>query len=541
MKQQSYKVGAYLRLSRDDENIEESGSIGNQREIIKQYCQKNSLIIEGEYIDDGFTGTNFNRPDFQRLLTDIENGKINCVITKDLSRLGRDYIMTGYYLEIYFPQKSVRYIAIGDNYDTASNNHSSNDFATFKMVYNDLYAKDISNKVRMAFKAKALKGEHLTTVPPYGYRKDPDVPNHLIPDEETAPNIKLIFDLYVNEGYGSCKIRDYLREHRIMTPAAILLTRGYRKHYHLDLSKGDDALYYWNEQTVYWIIKDELYLGHSIHFRSQKANNKSKTRKMPRSEWLIIENTHEPLIDKETFDKAQKRLALRKKAETKHDNIFMGIVKCADCGRALNLMTSIKNGIARGSLCCNTYRKYSKSVCTAHLIRYDNLVEIIRHRLNTLISMAKLDEEKLIAKLKKIKSSPTVNNSVQKKIATHEKRLAEIDRVFMKLYEDRALGTITDANYKLMSSKLATEQERITPELESLKAQVTDATKSSENIINFVELIKSVSHIEVLDEITLRALVDKIAVGEVETTDIGKEQPVDIDYKFIGKIPELTA
>ncbi|WP_414151692.1 recombinase family protein [Acetobacterium carbinolicum] len=296
MKQQNLQVGAYTRLSRDDDSLGESGSIVMQKEIIRQYCERNGMGVKTYYQDDGFTGTNYNRPDFQRMIADIESGKINCVITKDLSRLGRDYIMTGYYTEIYFPEHSVRYIAIGDNYDTQDRNNSNNDFAPFKFIVNDLYAKDISKKIRASKNAKFLNGEQLVSHPPYGYKKDPNLKNHYVIDEETAPVVRKIFEMYAN-GVGRNTIVKYLRDNKILMPAAVLHERGIRYSKQMEI---EENRYRWSSGGLSKLFKNPAYIGDTVHYQYQKVTNKSKVRKNKPENVLTIKGTHEPIIDMDT-------------------------------------------------------------------------------------------------------------------------------------------------------------------------------------------------------------------------------------------------
>jgi len=406
MKQQ-YKVGAYCRLSRDDENIGESASITSQKEIIRQFCKQNGMEITAYYQDDGFSGTNFQRPDFQRMIEDVENGEINCIITKDLSRLGRDYIMTGYYTEVYFPEKNVRYIAIGDGFDTLKGNSSSNDIAPFRNLLNDLYAKDISKKVRSSLHAKALNGEYGAAYAPIGYKKDPEIKNHLIIDEETAWVVKLIFEMYC-EGKGCRQIRNYLQENKILSPSALLHVRGERYYGKQNFDTDEDAKYRWSTDMVLRVLNNEVYIGNSVHYRNRKPNLKSKTKRQPKDSCMIIPNTHEPLIDKETWEKAKRKLACHVDGTKKHENIFVGIAKCADCGKSMSFGCKYYNGtqvqrVIR-SLTCYTYTKYGREKCTCHHTDYDNLCKLVLQRINNVIKMVRLDEQKVLAKLHKAKN-----------------------------------------------------------------------------------------------------------------------------------------
>lgn len=540
MKQQ-YKVGAYCRLSRDDENIGESGSITSQKEIIRQFCKQNELEITDYYQDDGFSGTNFQRPGFQRMLEDIEKGVINCVITKDLSRLGRDYIMAGYYTEVYFPEKNVRYIAINDGFDTLKGNSSGNDIAPFKNLLNDLYAKDISKKVRSSLQSKALNGEHGAAYAPIGYKKDPDVKNHLIIDEETAWVVKLIFEMCCN-GKGCRQIRNYLQQNRILSPSALLHVRGQRYYGKQNFDTDEEALYRWSTDMVLRVLNNEVYIGNSVHYRNRKPNLKSKTKRQPKDSYLIIPNTHEPLIDEETWRAAKRKLASHVDGKRKHENIFVGIAKCADCGKSMSFGCKYYNGPLSQrsirSLTCYTYTKYGKAKCTCHHTDYDSLCKLVLQRINKIIKMVQLDEQKVLTKLHKEKNIKTnsTNEGVKRKIASLEKRQTEIATVFAKLYEDRALSMITEDAYKMLSDKFQVEQQQNQADITRLKARITETIQTEDNIQSFMELIKSFNHIEELDADILSSLIDRIDIHNIQQDENDKCQQIDIYYKFIGLI-----
>jgi site-specific DNA recombinase len=540
MKQQ-YKVGAYCRLSRDDDNIGESGSISSQKEIIRQFCKTDDLEISQYYQDDGFSGTNFNRPDFQRLIADIESGKIDCVITKDLSRLGRDYIMTGYYTEVYFIEKGVRYIAIGDGFDTFNGNSSSNDIAPFKNLLNDLYAKDISKKIRSSLQAKALNGEHGTTYAPMGYKKDTEVKNHLIIDDEIVWLIKLIFEMYV-KGKGCRQIRDYLCENKILTPAGWIHKQGSAKYDFLKFDTDENAKYKWSTDTVLRTLKNEVYIGNSVHYRNRKPNYKSKTKRQPKDSYLIIPNTHEPIIDMKTWDKVQKRLALHVDGTKKHKNILLGLAKCADCGKSLTFNCKTRKGTVKTtitySMSCYTYVKFGKSACSCHYIDYDKLCKIVLHSINDVIKMVNIDEDKMLKKLREIMNDGNNNEAdgICRKINALEKRLADISMIFTKLYEDRALSSISEDNYHMLSDKFFKEHEQLSKELEQYQSQAKQYSQSEQDIFSFIDLIKSVKPLTTLDAQTLNTLIDKVAVHNVEQTADGKTQQIDVYFKFVGKL-----
>jgi len=535
--QKAYKVGAYCRLSRDDESIGESGSITVQKEIIRQYCESKGLTIFQVYQDDGFTGLNYDRPDFQRMLGDIEAGKIDCVVTKDLSRLGRDYIMTGYYTEMFFPDNNVRYIAIGDSFDSHDRNSSANDYAPFKFIVNDMYSRDASKKQRASRYVKNINGEILSPCAPFGYIKDPNQKNHWVIDEEYAPVVRMIFQMYA-DGVGRGKLRDYLNENRIPTPAAVLHMRGER---YCERMEVEENRYQWSIAGISKIVKNEVYLGNAVHYRYRKANHKSRLRKQPKDKQLVVPNTHDPIVDIDVWERVQKWFRSHPDRTIEHKNIFLGITKCADCGKSINLKTVRRKGRKSSTLTmvCATYVSHGKARCTVHYTNYIMLCEVVKQRLNRLISMVELDKGKIRAQILKEKElhHGLAGETAAKKIAKHEKRLVEISRIYTKLYEDRALEVVSDENFHMLSTKLQAEQTRLTAEVQSLKDSVAEQQKATDDVDGFMEAIRSVGQIDELDADILNALVDRIDIGEKTTDEVGQVfQRIDICYRFVGKL-----
>lgn len=542
--EQHFKTAGYVRLSRDDETIGESVSIGTQKEIIKRFCETNNLYLKEFYTDDGWSGTNFNRPDFQRMLNDIESGEINCIVTKDLSRLGRDYIMTGYYTEVFFPENNIRYIAIGDGFDTQNENSSNNDIAPFKNLLNDFHARETSKKVRNAKYTKALNGDNSATYAPIGYKKDPENKGHLIIDEETAWIVRKIFEMYCS-GKGCFIIRNYLEENKIYTPSALIYSRGSTKYDYMNFATDEKMRYRWNRDMVRRILKNETYIGHSVHYRNRKATYKSKNKRQPKEKQLIIKNTHEPIIDMETWNMVQKRMVSHVDDTRKFENIFAGIAQCADCGKSMSFSTHYYNGkqVQRTyrTLVCRTYTSYGKNYCTCHNTNYDNLKQIVQEAINQVINMVNIDEQKLLDKIHdSIGKNKNSNLSTMKmRIEKIEKRLKEIDTIFLKLYEDMALSIITKPNYEMINNKLQEEKSNLSEELKPLKKQICDNDCKESNAKNFIELLKKAKHIDILDSETINQFIEKIAIHNVKKSATGKKgntQQIDIYYKFIGNI-----
>lgn len=317
-----YKTAVYMRLSREDGDDRESESIGNQRKIIYDFIENlENFAVVDDYIDDGYTGTNFDRPDFKRMMTDIENGNVNCIITKDLSRFGRDHIMSGYYLENFFRQKNIRYIAINDNMDSFDDN--SYDMLSFKLSFNDYYPRDISKKIKKVKNMKMRNGEYQAGQPPFGYKKSEREKNKLVIDPETAPIIKLIFDLYLS-GESTRQIVKILYEKGIKTPAQYCGKKQYLK--------GND---YWQRSYIQKVLKSQVYTGAVVSHTTEKVSYKiKKCRRIPKEDWIIVEDMHEPIISKEQFQEVQDLMKKRTSTRTrKHDHVLKGLLKCGECGR----------------------------------------------------------------------------------------------------------------------------------------------------------------------------------------------------------------
>lgn len=358
----NYSVGIYIRLSKEDENKNStnSESVENQKSMLEDFANKNNYYIYDIYIDDGYTGTNFNRPAFNRLISDIENKKINMVLVKDLSRFGRDYILTGYYLEMYFPSKNIRFISVLDNYDSIN---SINDYMPFKSIVNDMYSKDNSRKIKAALRIKQQMGKWVGGCTPYGYSKDSKDKNKLVLNVKEANVVKLIFNLFLS-GYSINKISDYLYSKNIPTP---LVSRGINK------KAKYSNLGYWSNTTIKTILSNELYTGNLIQNRRSRINYKiRKLKKNDKSEWIVVNKTHEKIIDKEDFENVQ-RLLIEKNSvrkNNKNELLLTGLIKCFDCKKRMSFQKNKQSIYA----VCNTYKKYSKlKLCTSHSNNYKKI------------------------------------------------------------------------------------------------------------------------------------------------------------------------
>ncbi len=532
---QSYNTALYMRLSRDDENYGDSVSIETQRTILQQYAKENELHVVGEYIDDGWSGTTFDRPNFKRMMEDVEAGRINCIATKDLSRFGRDHVMVGYYLEYVFPEKQIRYIAVSENEDSKK---GLSDFVPFKNLFNEWFAKDTSRKVKTALHAKFAAGERIFTYAPLGYIRHPEIKNAIMIDGETSWIIEKIFDLAFH-GAGAAKIAKILMEEKVPT-AGWLNYKRYGKFAHIYDGAPEEKAYSWTLSQIKSILKDETYIGNSVHNKQTNISykNKKKVRK-PQEEWFRVENTHEAIVSKEVFDAVQKQIDTRhRQQKDATTQIFSGLLKCADCGWSMRFGTNRQNKKPYSHFTCRQYSQGLKQ-CSSHYIRYDYLYAYVLSRIQELSRQAHIDEKDLLNRL--LKSSDKEISANAKKqnteLARAEKRRGEIDRKFAKLYEDWSDGRITEYNFNMMSQKYQTEQQELVVKIERITAEIADKKKTTVDAETWISLIKQYANPTELTAELLNTLIEKIVIHEATVGEDGmREQGIDIYYRFIGKI-----
>ena len=491
-----------------------SESIINQKEFLTKYVAKepNWLLID-IYIDDGYTGTNFNRPSFIRLKEDIEQGKIDMVITKDLSRLGRDYIDTGYYLEKYFPAKNVRYISVNDGIDTFSKN-SNNDIGPFMSVVNDMYAKDISKKVRTVKRTKAEKGEFIGAFAPYGYKKHPNDITRLVIDEEAAEIVKYIFNEYVN-GNGIACIAHRLNEKKILCPS---IYKQKSCNYHCKTISG-----LWGHNTIKKILMNKVYTGDLIQHQGEMVSYKvKKYRLLPKSEYLIKENAHEPIIDKQTFELAQdilKRKAhnIHKKENTEH--LLAGLLYCPRCHNkyTYQVQSGLKNDMVA---ICSMYNRYGKDYCTRIAVKESLLNEFVVQDLRKILQ-EKIDKEKLINSIDKTK----INNGkkrLQKKIIDNNRRIEEITKIIKTAYEDRVKGLLDTDEFVSLTESYKKEKQELIEKTEELDIKLSDYENNKEN-----ELMKYIKEI-----VNFKEINRNIILNLIDSIEIIDKENIKINYKF---------
>ena len=535
---QPYNTALYMRLSRDDEKYGDSVSIETQRTILREFAKEQKLRVIDEYVDDGWSGTNFERPDFKRMMDDVEAGKLNCIVTKDLSRFGREHVMMDYYLEFMFPEKHIRYIAVTENEDTEK---GLSDFVPFKNLFNEWFAKDTSRKVKAALRAKHANGERTSTYAPLGYKKDPDGKNAIVIDEETRWVIEKIFDLAAH-GYGAARIARVLYDERVPTPAYW----QYKLHGKFDYIFADappEKAYSWSLAIIKKILKDETYIGNTIHYRQSTISYKNKKIvRNPKEEWVRIENTHEPIISKDVFEQVQDQIATRRRMQKDATTqIFAGLLKCADCGCSMSYSRNDTASNPYAYYICSKHRayRYKGGECTRHYIRYDVLYTYILDRIRHWARRAEKDEERLLTEL--LQSGDRERAAAVKKQTTElkkaEKRKAELDNMFARMYEDWAAGRITESNFDMLSQRYQKEQEEQEQKIQTCRAALTAGKQTVEDTRKWVELIKQIGVPKELTAELLNTLIEKILVHEATEDDFGdRQQEIEIIFRFVGKI-----
>lgn len=529
-----FKVAIYIRLSREDGDKDESSSVTNQRQILTRFIQANeNFILVKEYVDDGYTGTNFNRPAFKEMIEDIEKGKIDTVITKDLSRLGRDYIDTGYYLQRYFPEKRVRYIALLDNIDTLQD-AGMNDIAPFKSVINDMYVKDISSKVKSALRERKKAGNFLGTTTPYGYKKSENNKYQLVINEEEAKVVRHIFDLYL-QGNGLTKIAQILTKEEIPVPG---IARDIRTN-----SKSE--LYYcWKQGTISRILRNVVYTGCLEQFKREKINYKSKVRvAVPKEKRVICENTHEPIISKEKFEEVQNLLKNNSsfKKGTKHDYLFKGLLFCEECGAKLYLTYSNyalkKYGEYRYTTVCYTYSQlYNK--CTRHSNSIPLLEKLLIEHIKKVccLYVNKDLKEELIELAEREKDDRESINNYNNKLLEIDNKIEEINSCIKNLYIDKVKQVITEENYVELSKSFEEDKKKLLKEKEKYTILVSEKNSKKDNRNKIKKLATQFVSMEKPTKEVLNQLIEKITISE--------ENEITIYFKFkelnnIGKGTKL--
>lgn len=539
--QEKYTI-LYGRLSQEDiqktNRKDDSNSIQNQRLLLEKYAADHGFENTRFIYDDGYSGTNFNRPGWQEFLELMDAGKVETLIVKDMSRLGREYLQVGQYTELIFPSNGIRFIAVNDGVDSLY--ESTNDFTPFRNIMNEFYAKDCSKKGRSVVRLKAETGARIASRPCYGYMKDPaDPKRHIIPDPDSAWVVKHIFQLCM-EGKGPTQIAKQLTWEKILSPVSF-----YYEKYGVELTGESPAEpYKWSAQTVARILEDETYLGHTVNLKTTTLSYKNKkTIQRPESERLRFENTHEPLIDRQTWEIVQSiRQHKRRRANFAEQNMFSGLVYCMDCGGTMVLHRAHTMDAVKNNFMCSTYKKKGKDVCSAHYIREVDLYAIVLDDLRRVTHFARQNQRRFAEYIgmKMGKEAAKEISLLQKKLDAMTRRRGELSALFKRLYEDSVLGRIPDEQYRLLSQDYMAEQKAIDEALPQLTEALQNLKDSSTNIDRFLENARKYTEIPELTAEILHTFIERIEVGEREERySRTAPQEIRIVYRDIGLIDEL--
>lgn len=513
---ENYRVARYERLSREDGDKLESDSIVHQQYLLEDFCARHpEFTVIGDYSDDGYTGTNFNRPAFARMIADIEAGKIDCVIVKDLSRFGRDYIDMGYYLERYFPGKGVRFIAVNDHVDSLAGAYDM--MLPLKNVFNTQYARDISDKVRSSFRAKQHRGEFVGAFASYGYLKDPANHNHLIIDPVAAPVVRRIFEMTA-QGIGQVKIAKTLNEENIPCPSDYKRMMGEK----YENSKRLGKTCYWTYSTVHKIVRNQMYIGNMVQNRSVRATMHAKAKKADESEWIVVEGTHEPIISKELWNAVQAVISknAREIDFDGHVGLFAGFLRCGDCGRAMTKTT----WSGRTTYSCGSYHRYGASVCTSHYTKQEDLEAILLGDLNQIISAVR--DLKSLAENNRTKTS--VENAAVQERRRLEAALDRIRRLKQSSYEDYRDELLSKEEYLRYKKDYDRQEETLAGQMSALESR-----GDSKNLLEkpWVDQLIQLGKLTELDRATLAQTVKEIRIFE--------NKHIEITYLFSDELRSL--
>ena len=523
----------YPRLSHEDELQGESNSISNQKRILETYAKQNGFTNLRWYTDDGYSGANFQRPGFQAMLADIEAGKVGTVIVKDMSRLGRNYLQVGMYTEMIFPQKNVRFIAINDGVDSAQ---GENDFAPLRNIFNEWLVRDTSKKIKAVKRSKGMSGKPITSKPVYGYLMDED--ENFIIDEEAAPVVRQIYSLCL-AGNGPTKIARMLTEQQIPTPGTLEYRRtGSTRRYH----PGYECK--WATNTVVHLLENREYTGCLVNFKTDKVSYKLKhSIENPPEKQVIFENHHEPIIDRETWERVQE-LRKQRKRPNRYDEVglFSGILFCADCGSVMYQQRYQTDKRKQDCYICGSYKKRTAD-CTAHFIRTDLLTAGVTENLRKITSYAAKHEARFMKLLvEQNEDGGRRRNAAKKKeLETAQKRISELSAIFKRLYEDSVTGRISDERFSELSADYEAEQKELKERAAGLQEELSKAQEATENAEKFMKVVRKHTSFEELTPTLLREFVEKIVVHESVALD-GKRrgklrrQEIEIYYSFVGKV-----
>ncbi|MCL2547003.1 MAG: recombinase family protein [Oscillospiraceae bacterium] len=518
MRQSTEITALYVRLSRDDEQQGDSNSIANQKAMLEKYAKDNQFRDMQVFVDDGYTGTNFDRPGWNALMEQVEMGAVKTVIVKDMSHLGRDYLKVGFYTEVAFPEKGVRFIAVNNGIDSA--NQQDSDFTPFLNIINEWYAKDTSKKIRAVMKNKGESGQYLTTIPPYGYMKDPDNSKRWVVDDEAAKVVQRIFALCL-DGYGPSKIARILNEDGIKSPS--------ENH--------------WATTTVAKILERKEYLGHTVNFKTSRISYKNKKKlDNPTDKHMVFENTHEPIVDLDTWEKVQE---LRKRklrpARTGKTNMFSGIAHCADCGAKLYYCTSKNFESRQDHFVCSNSRSKGKEICGTHFIRAVVLEEMVLWHLQTVTDFVRQYEDEFRNRVNAMRSADLKKElaTKRKQITQGEKRISELSKLFKRLYEDFVAEKLTETRFQDLSTNYETGQAELQAKLGQWQVDFEQQEQRGNDVDRFVDKCKKYTDIAELTPTILNELVHKVFVEAPDKSSGKRRQSLHISYDLVGVFPAL--
>ena len=526
----------YCRLSQEDERLGESLSIEHQKEILLQFAREHRFPNPVFYVDDGYSGTSFDRPGFQTMMAEIKAGRVGILLTKDLSRLGRNSAVVGLYTTYTFPQNGVRYIAINDGFDSADQVSVNNDFAGIRNWFNEFYARDTSRKIRAIVKAKGEKGLPLTTNVPYGYMKDPTNPNHWIVDPEAAAVVRRIFDMCM-EGRGPSQIAGQLTSECILNPKSYKQQKGLNTP-----GPTPEKKYFWGNSTVVKILERFEYTGHTVNFRTYRNSIWDRKKRLnPEEKRLIFPDTHEAIIDEDVFERVQEiRQKRHRTTKTGKSSKFSGLVYCADCGERMYFCTTGNYRDDQSYFICSTHRNKRKGECSSHFIREAVLEKIALKHIQTVTDFILCHEayfRKVMHQHHKAQTEEELR-SLQSRLDRSEKRIAELKRLFMKIYEDNAASRLSDDRYEMLSSAYDSEQRELEADIRQIQEEIKMNEAQSESLEQFIQQLKDHAiEIDCLDGYVLHELIDRIEVGAPDRSSGTRVQHVQIKYNGIGFIP----
>jgi len=521
----------YCRLSRDDELQGDSNSIKNQKTILQKYADDNGFTNTEFFVDDGYSGTNFDRPDWQRLISLVEEGRIGTIIVKDMSRLGRDYLKVGYYTEVLFPGSDIRFIAINNNVDSA--NQQDSDFTPFLNIINEWYAKDTSKKIRAVFKSKGQSGKPLCTNPPYGYIKDPEDKTRWIVDEEAAKVVREAFRLCM-QGYGPSQIAKEFTRRRIMNPTAHARKNGIN----IPDNRGHDDDYVWRGSTIVHMLSRQEYLGHTVNFKTYRKSYKQKKQmKNDPSEWMIFKNTHEAIIEESVFEVVQRiRDGRRRLTPMGEMPLLSGMMFCADCGNKMYQVRGRGWEHEKEYFVCATYRKI-KGGCSSHQIRNVVVEELLLDGIRRVTAFARDCEDEFVEMITK-KTRSELDKSMRdsrRELEQVQARIAKLDEIIQRLYEDNIEGKISDERFAKMTANYEAEQQTLEKRVTELKSIMTEEKESALNVDHFLTLVRKYTDIKELTAEIIREFVEKIYVYKPERIDGRRVQRIKIVWNCIGE------